>query len=124
MPRMSRQYCKKTPIKKMGFSQKASCKAQGLIKRTSKRFKGKYVKSPKYNSSKNLSLYDNGKNRPKIKSGYGSRKIALQTIKNLKRKSRIYKKQIINTMYNRAKFHKYQTSGMRDAMKVFKKYLN
>ena len=37
MPRMSREYCKKTPLKKMGFSQKASCKAQGIIPRTSKK---------------------------------------------------------------------------------------
>ena len=30
MPSMSREYCKKTPIRKMGFSQKASCKAQEM----------------------------------------------------------------------------------------------
>jgi hypothetical protein len=29
----------------MGFSQRASCKAQGLIKRTGKSNKGKYLKS-------------------------------------------------------------------------------
>lgn len=39
MPRASPSYCRKTSIKKMGFSQKASCKAQGLIKRTSKKIK-------------------------------------------------------------------------------------
>ena len=48
MPRMSRSYCKKTPTRKMGFSQKASCKAQGYIKRTSRKNKGKYVVSAKY----------------------------------------------------------------------------
>ena len=48
MPRMSRSYCKNTPFRKMGFSQRSSCKAQGLIKRTGKSNKGKYVKSPKY----------------------------------------------------------------------------
>ena len=26
-------------------------------------------------------------------------------------------------MYNRAKFHKYQTANMREAMKVYKKWL-
>jgi len=31
-----------------GFSQIASCKAQGLIPRTSKKNKGKYIKSTKY----------------------------------------------------------------------------
>jgi hypothetical protein len=48
MPKASITYCKNTPIKKMGFTQKASCKAQGLIPRESKDLKGKYVKSPKY----------------------------------------------------------------------------
>ena len=36
----------------MGFSQKASCKAQGFLKRTSKKSKGKYIVSPKYKNSK------------------------------------------------------------------------
>ena len=31
--------------------------------------------------------------------------------------------QVVNTMYNRAKFHANQTSDMREAMKVFKKWL-
>ncbi len=48
MPRASRSYCKSTSIRKMGFSQRASCKAQGLLARTSKKYKGKYVVSPKY----------------------------------------------------------------------------
>ena len=30
---------------------------------------------------------------------------------------------VINTMYNRAKCHKYQTADMREAMKVYKKWL-
>jgi hypothetical protein len=51
MPRASRSYCKTTPISKMGFTQRSSCKAQGLIKRTGKSNKGKYVKSRKYKKS-------------------------------------------------------------------------
>ena len=51
MPRASREYCKRTPIKKMGFTQRASCKAQGLIARTSRKLKGKKVVSPKYRKS-------------------------------------------------------------------------
>ena len=50
MARMSREYCKKTPVKRMGFSQRSSCKAQGFIKRTSRKLKGKYVVSKKYRS--------------------------------------------------------------------------
>jgi hypothetical protein len=48
MPKTSPQYCKETPMSKMGFTQKSSCKAQGFTPRTSKENKGKYVKSPKY----------------------------------------------------------------------------
>jgi hypothetical protein len=44
MPKASRKQCKSP----RGFSQISSCKAQGLIPRTSRKFKGKYVKSPKY----------------------------------------------------------------------------
>ena len=49
---MNKEYCINTPINLMGFSQKASCKAQGLIPRESKSFKGKFIKSPKYNQKK------------------------------------------------------------------------
>ena len=48
MPKSSKEYCLNTPVSKMGFTQKSSCKAQGLIPRTSKKNKGKYIKSPKY----------------------------------------------------------------------------
>ncbi len=46
---MSPSYCKKTPVKKMGFSQRSSCKAQGFIKRSD----GKKRISPKYKKSLN-----------------------------------------------------------------------
>jgi hypothetical protein len=52
MPQASPSYCKKTSVKKMGFSQIASCKAQGLIPRTSKKNKGKHITSSKYKKSK------------------------------------------------------------------------
>ena len=132
---MSRKYCLNTPKRKMGFSQKASCKAQGLLKRTSKKNKGKYIVSRKYKKSRrkydgsarkrvNKSLYSNGNKKPKIKSGYGSQEKAKQTLKNLKGYNKLYQYQVINTMYNRAKFHANQTQGMRDAMKIYKKWLN
>ena len=52
MSSMSKKYCSSTSPRKMGFSQKASCKAQGLLKRTSKKYNGKYVISPKYKSKR------------------------------------------------------------------------
>ena len=36
----------------------------------------------------------------------------------------IYQKQVVNTMYNRAKYHPHQTDKMREAMKVFKEWLD
>ena len=32
--------------------------------------------------------------------------------------------QIVNTLYNRAKHHANQTSGMREAMAIFKKWID
>lgn len=121
--KMTRNYCMKTPLKRMGFSQKASCKAQGYIKRTSRTHKGKYIVSPKY-KSKNKSLYENGKKKSRIKSGYGNENKAKDTIKQVKKYDSKYQYQVINTMYNRAKFHANQTSDMRKAMKIFKKWLD
>ena len=125
MPSMSRKYCLSTSPKKMGFSQKASCKAQGLLKRTSKKHKGKYVISPKYKKSKRKdgSLYSNGKSKPRTKTGYGDSKRARETLRNIKKFDKAYQMQVVTTMYNRAKYHANQTEGMRDAMKVFKKWL-
>lgn len=124
MPSMTRKYCLSTSPRKMGFSQKASCKAQGLLKRSS----GKYVVSPKYRKSRRKSrrdsgLYSNGKKSPRTKTGYGSPKKARDTIRNIKKFDKAYQKQVVNTMYNRAKYHANQTEGMREAMKVFKKWL-
>ena len=50
MPGMTKEYCKSTPIKKMGFSQRSSCKALGIIPRTSKAHFGKKIISSKYRS--------------------------------------------------------------------------
>jgi Ankyrin repeats (3 copies)/Ankyrin repeats (many copies) len=52
---VSRKYCLSTPANKMGFSQKASCKGQGFLKRSSKKYKGRYVVSSKYKRSQRKS---------------------------------------------------------------------
>lgn len=160
MPRMSKEYCLKTPKSKMGFSQKASCKAQGFIPRTSRKYRGKYIKSPKYLKSRqkskrkskrksrqkrksinskndsgyskkikkskkivNKSLYSSGTKKPKTITGYGTKEKAIQTLKNIKKFDINYQKQVVNTMYNRAKYHTNQTKGMREAMKVYKEWI-
>ena len=65
---MTKKYCKTTSVQKMGFSQIASCKAQGFMKRTSEKQKGKYFVSPKYKRSqdgKNKRSFYFNKNNPK-----------------------------------------------------------
>ena len=116
MPSMSIKYCLTTSPRRMGFSQKASCKSQGLLKRTSKKNKGRYVVSPK-KSKKDGSLYSNGKSKPRTKTGYGDAKRARDTLRNIKKFDKVYQMQVVTTMYNRAKYHTNQTSDM----KVFKK---
>ena len=78
-----------------------------------------YKKSKKIN----LSLFSSGKNKPKTKTGYGNKSRAIMTLKNIKKYNKIYQKQVVNTLYNRAKYHKYQNKDMREAMKVFKLWL-
>ncbi len=123
---MSRKYCLKTSLKKMGFSQKASCKSQGLrrfIKRTSKKYNGRYIVSSKYRKKDGYSLYSNGKSKSRTKTGYGNAKKARETLKNIKKFDIKYQVQVVNTMYNRAKYHANQTKDMREAMIIFKKWL-
>ena len=55
--------------------------------------------------------------------GYGSAVKARKSLKKIYKKPRAYQKQVATTMYYRAKYHKYQTPGMRNAMKVYGKFL-
>ena len=73
----------------------------------------------------NLSLYsDYNKDTTTPNLGYGSKEKALYTIKTIKNRPLQYQVSVISTMYGRAKNHKYRTTGMEDAMKLFKKWLD
>jgi N-glycosylase/DNA lyase len=61
---------------------------------------------------------------PKIRLRYGTANRARKTIKKLKKQPLSYQLQGAHTMYYRAKYHKHQTKGMKDAMKIYKKFLN
>jgi len=75
-------------------------------------------------SKKEKSLYENKHPNKSLKgTGYATKDKALFTLELIKNYDLIYQKQIVITMYNRAKFHKYQTPNMREAMKVYKKWL-
>jgi hypothetical protein len=60
--------------------------------------------------------------KSRIRLGYGTANKARQTIKRLKKQPKQYQHQAITTLYYRAKFHKHQTQGMRNALKIFKKF--
>ena len=57
-------------------------------------------------------------------TGYKNEQAALHTIKLIYKRSIVYQKSVINTMYNRAKYHKNRTKDMDKAMKVYKKWLD
>ena len=72
----------------------------------------------------NKSLYED--NHPKSSTkgtGFKNRDKPLETLEIIKDRNIIYQKQVVNTMYNRAKYHPHQTEAMREAMKVFEKWL-
>jgi hypothetical protein len=72
----------------------------------------------------NTSLYENKHPKTSLKgTGYANKEKALFTLKLIKEYDITYQKQVVLTMYNRAKFHKYQTEKMLDAMKIYKKWL-
>ena len=56
-------------------------------------------------------------------TGYKDKETALNTINLIKKRSKKYQFDVINTMYNRAKYHPYQTKDMKEAMKIFKQWL-
>jgi hypothetical protein len=73
----------------------------------------------------NLSLYEDYNKETTIKNlGFKDEEKAKYTIKRIKNKDMKYKKNVINTMYNRAKYHPYRTKEMEKAMAIFKKWLS
>jgi hypothetical protein len=117
MPAASPAYCRKTPVSRMGFTQRSSCRAQGIIARAD----GTKRKSKKY--MQRAGLYDNSKVPGKKPYGYGSPSRARDTIRYLKNKPLGYKLRLATSMYNRAKYHANQTEDMRKSMKILEKYI-
>jgi hypothetical protein len=72
----------------------------------------------------NTSLYRDDHPETSTKgTGFKDKQKALDTLKIIKNRDLTYQKQIVVTMYNRAKFHPHQTKEMRDAMKVYYDWL-
>lgn len=66
---------------------------------------------------------DNPKGPSKVKAQYGTAERARQTLKRLRGKPKAYQRQVATTMFYRAKHHKYQTKGMKEAMKIYGTFL-
>jgi hypothetical protein len=76
------------------------------------------------NEKGHMLFNDAPKGKPKTRGiGYGSAQKAQKSIQLLKGKPKVYQHQVATTMFFRAKYHKYQNQGMRDAMKVWGKYI-
>ena len=67
---------------------------------------------------------DNPKGKThRLKLGYGTAEKARASVKKLKKQPLAYQTLTAHTLYYRAKFHKHQTKGMRDAMKIYGRFL-
>lgn len=70
-------------------------------------------------------LYDPNKNPEQSiqGTGYANKKKALETLKIIEREPLVKQKQIVITMYYRAKHHQNRTRGMLEAMKTFEPWM-
>ena len=72
-----------------------------------------------------MELYENRHPNKSLKNtGFKDKKTAEQTIKLVEKRSLRYQFDVINTMYNRAKYHPFKNKDMKEAMKIFKKWLD
>lgn len=70
------------------------------------------------------SLYSDDNPEETLKgTGFKDANKAKQTLELVKDRDSIYQFQVINTMYNRAKYHPHRTKEMESAMKIFKRWL-
>ncbi len=73
---------------------------------------------------KSIELYTNAHPKSTTKgTGYKNVAIAKKSLLLIKNKPKIYQYLVVNTLYQRAKYHKHQTKEMRDAMKIFTQWM-
>jgi hypothetical protein len=61
--------------------------------------------------------------KSRLRLGYGTANKARKSVKLLKKQPLQYQVQAAHTLYYRAKYHKYQTKGMKEAQKIYGKFL-
>lgn len=102
---------------------------QKIIKQILNLFNLKKQKELLENNTKikpqNLSLFsDYSKETTTPNLGFKDKEKALYTINKIKNRSLKYQVGVISTMIGRAKSHPYQTKEMREAIKIFQKWLD
>lgn len=74
--------------------------------------------------SKKPELYNDLHPEKSLKgTGFKNKEVAEKTIKLVSKRSIKYQFDVINTMYNRAKYHPHQTNDMKEVIKVFNIWL-
>ena len=72
----------------------------------------------------NLKLYSpNRIGKPRTSTGFATPEKAKQTLKNISKFNKIYQKQVVITMYNRAKYHPHRTKSMVNAMQIYANWM-
>jgi hypothetical protein len=73
---------------------------------------------------KSIELYTNAHPKSTTKgTGYKNKTVAKKSLLLIRNKPKIYQYLVVNTLYQRAKYHKHQTKEMRDAMKIFAQWI-
>ena len=73
----------------------------------------------------NKSLYEDKHPKTSTKgTGFKNKEKAIDTLKIIKDRDINYQKQVVNTMFNRAKYHPHITKEMKEAIAVFKEWLD
>ena len=57
--------------------------------------------------------------KPRTSTGFATAQKAKQTLKNISKYNKTYQKQVVITMYNRAKYHPHRTKYIVGAMKIY-----
>lgn len=126
----NRQKDNKFKIKLIGFDGKikntfSKLNPNNIFKIVDKMPLGKLMKENPKIKPKNLSLYSDYNKETTIPNlGFKDKEKALYTLNKIKNKSIKYQVNLVSTMIGRAKNHPHITKGMKDAIKIFQKWLD
>jgi tRNA C32,U32 (ribose-2'-O)-methylase TrmJ len=85
--------------------------------------KNKKTLYPKRSGIGKITSKGGSQRKREYKYGFANTERALTTIKLLRNKKHKIKMAIANTLLQRARFHPNKTTGIRNAIKIFKRYI-